>query len=142
MSLLTLTIIAIICVIFLIVGILTKSFYDGIKNTCLIIGVVGLIVLGLFGFGFYATKSEDTMMVEKLSVDTVIKSNTTVYVEILNEETLEFTTKKSYDEINDSTVFYKVSYYNHYGIEIDAEIRTDTILKPYVDKGKMKSIYE
>jgi len=142
MSILTMSIIGVILLIILFFGIiLNDSFYKNTKGSCLIISIVGLLILGIGGFGIYASQSKDKMIVEKVPVDTILKSKIKVYVELKDvSETFEFIDKKEFDEINDSTCFYRVTYYNKYNIDIKEIYSYNKIFMPFENKGKVESV--
>lgn len=127
MSLLTMIIISISLLICLVVGIFIED-YDDLKGLLIIIGFVGLLLFGVGGFGVYATSSKHSMMYEEMYPDKILKSDIKLYVE-LGEITLTFSSKKDYETINDSTIFYKVTYYNHYNYDNGVEYLSDQEFK-------------
>jgi hypothetical protein len=121
MGILGLSIIALLWVSLFIIGcILSEDKQMGLKLTFLILGIGGMIVMGVYGFGQYATEKVKNFDVIEMQCDTVVKSDDKLYVEIDNK-TLTYIDKKSYDEINDSTPFYKVISYNLYNSEISTK---------------------
>jgi len=117
MSLLTLGILGVLCVIIIVIGGYLIDNYENLGGAFLIVGILGALFIGIGGFGAHATTNYNTMYVEKMKPDTVLKSNTKAYVEIDNM-TLTFTEKKKYDLLNDSITIYKVIYYNYYGYDV------------------------
>ncbi|NPV12852.1 MAG: hypothetical protein HPY57_13860 [Ignavibacteria bacterium] len=133
MSLLTLGILAVVAIIITIFGFIFKD--EGWKILFLILGFVGLVIVGAFGFGYHASSNCDTMVVEQLKPDTVLKSRTTVYVEI-DGQRLYFTEKVDFDEIDNDAIFYKVIYYNYYGFETYTIYSRNKIFKN-IECGKL-----
>ena len=114
MSLLTLGILAVLCIILIIIGGYVINDYELTGGAFLFVGIIGAIFIVIGGFGFHAIYNYNTMYVEKIKPDTVLKSNTKAYAEI-DDTVLIFSVKKDYDLLNDSITFYKVTYYNYYG---------------------------
>lgn len=86
------------------------------KNSALpVIGAILTLVVLFFGFYLFANITDAYHKTEQIPIDTIVKSSTVLYVELTNGETLEYTSKKDYDEINMNTKIYKVTYFNHYG---------------------------
>lgn len=109
--------------------------YDFLSIPLFVFGISSFIFIGIVGFGIHATKDYETMVVEQIKPDTVLKSKTTVYIEIDNGNNLIFKDKVDFDEINDSTTFYKIRYYNYYGYEIAVEYSKDKKFKN-IEYGK------
>lgn len=80
------------------------------------IGAVALLIVGVAGFGAHASDNYEFVMIERVKQTKVLKSDYKVYVEF-GESTITYNSKKDYDEINDSTDFYKITIYNYYGTE-------------------------
>lgn len=134
MSILTMSIIAVILVIMLVIAILISN--EGWKTTLFMISITGLIFLCFVGFGLHATSGNEYVVVEKMYPTDVEKSKIKVYVEI-DGTTLTYTDKESYDIINDSTVFYKETYYNYYGFKNGNEYKIKTEFKEFDKKIKL-----
>lgn len=124
MGILGLSIIAASFLLMLVIGIMLSNKHDMLKGIFFIFGVVGLFMVGVIGFGIVATESVKRTDVIKVECDTVIKTDDKAYVEI-DGLTLTYTDKKSYDRVNDSTIFYKVVSYNLYNVEILTEYFID-----------------
>jgi hypothetical protein len=86
-------------------------------DNCFIIGFILIFAPSFLGFGLLANNTDAYHKTEQIPIDTIVKSSTVLYVELTNGETLEYTSKKDYDEINMNTKIYKVTYFNHYGYE-------------------------
>ena len=116
MSILTMSILAVIALIILGIAIYINITDDdnGWMFVCYIISIISLFLILIVGFGVHASEGYEKMYVEKIKCDTVVKTKNKVYVEF-QEKTITYTSKKDYDYINDSTTFCKVSYYNYYG---------------------------
>jgi hypothetical protein len=124
MGILGLSIIAASFLLMLVIGIMLSNKHDILKGIFCIFGVAGLFMVGVIGFGIAATESVKRTDVIKVECDTVIKTDDKAYVEI-DGLTLTYTDKKSYDRVNDSTIFYKVVSYNLYNVEILTEYFID-----------------
>jgi hypothetical protein len=128
MSLLTMSIISVLLVIILIIGIILKDNYKNevLKPLMIFLSAICLMIIGMVGFGFHACETHEKVIVEKMIPDTIIKSQYKVYVEF-KDTSLIYKDKRDYDEINDSTVFYKVRYFNMYDSELtnDEKITKD-----------------
>lgn len=122
------SVLLIICTSLMIVGIIL--FIVGhIIDDFSVYSVLGLIIILLtasLGFGLFAGTLNYSHKIEQVTIDTLVKSPTTVYVELLNDEHLEFTSKQDYDYLNMDTKIYKVTYFNHYGYELNIEYLLDT----------------
>lgn len=112
-----LTVLTVISLIILIWGLT-----DYMRDEFLLVGIFGLFILGLFGWLFWAgcftlyTKSQVIdCQVERTSRDVI------VYPTENKKEIFE--SKYDYDHINDSTEFYYLIEYNHYGYEIDRTLK-------------------
>jgi len=116
MGIITMIILAVIAIIILVIGILAKK--ELASAPLCIIGGLGLLVLGIGGFGAHASTSKNTMIVTEIRPDTLIKTNKQVVVEFENTN-LYYDKIEDYMNINDSTVFYEVEYFNYYGIDLD-----------------------
>jgi len=116
MSILTISILAVIALIILGIAIYL-NITDGSDDwmvVCYVVSLLSLFLIGFIGFGIHATGNYEKMYVEKIKCDTVAKTKNKLYVEI-DGETITYSSKEDYDYINDSTTFCKVSYYNYYG---------------------------
>ncbi len=114
-------------------------FRDTLRGVFLGIGIVSLIIIGLFGFLLYGMSSGDTLTVEQVQINTVLKSDTKVYVELENGLTLEYVSKKDYDGIDEYTPFYKITYYNIYGYVVRKSFCKNPDYKELVNKGRVKN---
>jgi len=92
------------------------------------ISITGIIFIVAFGFGMFFTLSSEKIKIENVKKTTILKSKTTVYVEI-EKEKVSYTEKSEYDDITDSTQFYKITYYNYYGGVNKTVYSYDTIYK-------------
>jgi hypothetical protein len=135
MSILTMSILAVIFAIFLVICILIDDYNEGWKIVTGVIGGAGLFFLGIFGFGVHGTETGMTMIVNEIKADTIMKSNTTVYVEFEKGSYKREYIRTYEDDINDSTKFYKVTYFNLYGYENETFISASEKYAE-VEKGK------
>jgi len=118
----------IICTILIIIGIILFVI-DIITDELGAYFATGLIIIlstAILGFGLFACSLNHSHKVEQVLIDTLVKSPTTVYVELVNNEHLEFTSKQDYDYLNMDTKIYKVTYFNHYNYELNTEYVLDT----------------
>ena len=83
------------------------------RETLVFIGVVGLILIGGFGWGLYGSCTKKYVIITKLTASEISYSSTRVFVTI-DDEVIEYDTKKEYDNIDSTTVFYHVEYFNIY----------------------------
>ena len=127
MTILTLSIISIILAITIILCI---AFWDDSSLVfCLtIISIFGLIIIGIAGFGVHCGDGTEHIKIEKTNKFFVVKSKISTYVEF-DTTTIKFTSKKDYDLINDSTFFYKITYFNYYNNINKISYTYDTIYK-------------
>ena len=120
----------IISLVFIVIIIIASRFEKSTKREVVgFIGVLGTFV-SLFGFGMFGTMSSETYIVKELIPIEISKSESTVFVELSNRETLEYTSKIDYFSIDSTTVFYEIYYYNYFGVKLHTEtITKDTIYK-------------
>lgn len=100
-------------------------FILGVKLDILLLRLIGfcfIIIIIFIGFLSYAVCDTKYIKVEKIKPKCVLKSETSVYVEI-EDGIVIF--KGENDNITDTTTLYKVTYYNHYGYEIKQDYKKD-----------------
>lgn len=119
MTLLTMSIIGI--VLLMILG--TAIFINYVKEeltvlsyTFYFISILGFTVLGVGGFGAYASSTINKIMVQEIIPDTILVSKNKIYIEF-DEGTLTYTDMETYNKLCVDTIkdkFYKVSLFNLY----------------------------
>lgn len=122
------SILLIICTSLMIVGIILFIVGHIIDEFSVypVLGLIIILLTGFLGFGLFAATLNYSHKIEQVTIDTLVKSPTILYVELINGKRLEYDTKKEYDEINMNTKIYKVTYFNHYGYELNTEYLLDT----------------
>lgn len=116
-----LIILSFLTALFIIGTIWTIIDYDT-PETVSIISIMGLLGILAFGWGIgaslstYYTKEQPVeCLVEKTSRDVIVYSK--------EDKAVTFDSKYDYDNINDSTKFYYLIEYNHYGFEITRTLK-------------------
>ena len=114
----------IVCMWILIIGISINSKYSNGLGYFLISlgGSIGATIL-LLGFALHANIHTEKTIIVKMKADTIIKTKYNVHVEI-DKKNLIFSSKKEYDNITDTTTFYKKININYYGTKIDSTYET------------------
>jgi hypothetical protein len=102
-------------VIVLLISALLNDFAGlGIFATILLI----LCFASLWPLGLNTWKTESTL----IKVIEVTRGKSAIYVRNNDGKTYTFPSKLDYDNITDTTKFYRREYLNHFGISIKAEI--------------------
>jgi hypothetical protein len=114
MSLITMSIFGVFFLIILVLGILISN--TSWKIGLCFIGGIGCFLIGVVGFAVHASQDDEKVMITQIEQTKITKSDIKVYVEF-GERTITFETHKDYEEINDSTIFYEIIYYDYYGNE-------------------------
>jgi hypothetical protein len=113
---------SIICVIFLILFVF-GALID--SENMAFLGIAGFLIVAVVGFGVICPLFGNKMKVEKIQTDTITITNKNVYVEFSNGEEEKYDKIEDLNKINDSTSFYKISYYNYYGFINSEKITYD-----------------
>lgn len=111
MSLLTLVLINLIPIILIFIAHFSRNEY--IKATFYIIGGI-LIIITLTSSLVFSLKNNNTKIIQPITPKEIVISKTKIYVDFGNKTEI-YSSKEDYDLINDSTYFYKITYYNLYG---------------------------
>lgn len=84
------------------------------------IGIISIVLVGFIGFGVIGTESTDMRVRKEVKTAEVLKTETSVYIEISDNCYARSQNHKQYEEINDSTTFIYYVEYNMYGVAIDS----------------------
>ena len=113
---------------------IVKDVYSSeTQNTFVAIGVIGLILVGAFGFGVYGVnKTQYEIKTEPNRIE-ILKSTTTLYLEI-DDKKYSYDTHETYENISDSTAIFYIIEYNMYDYECEKTLY-------YIDKtGRSREI--
>jgi len=98
--------------VLLIFSIIIFSVLD--KTEMVLISVILLIIFGVLGWGLYGILDLKSCYITKEKVE-IFKSKSIIIVNFEDNHIEKYDKIKDFNEINDSTIFYKVNCYNMYG---------------------------
>lgn len=130
MELTTLSVLLFLSITIILIG---NRIEKDLKYVFYATGTIGLTLVLII-----ATVFNKYIKIEEVRPIEVVKSKSTVYVEIENK-TLSFKEKSFYDKITDTTIFYKITFYNYYGLEKGVEYTINETYKN-IEKGKIIEI--
>lgn len=87
---------------------------NGWAIACYFLGIGGIVMLGIFGFGMHGEGNYEKMEVRVIKPDTVVVTKNKIYVEF-GSKTITYSDMVEYNTIKENNViFHEIKYYNYY----------------------------